>query len=123
MKTSLPIFISLILLLSCKDKNATSKPEICGVRDPVRNLPWLRDLVEEAKKKKQDQMLTLTAVKLGDETIVNYYLAIMSCIGCVSYRCDGSRIDLAKLTQQELVEYQNAVVSQTTGNVILWPEK
>jgi hypothetical protein len=123
MKTSLPVFLLLIILLSCKDKTPASATEICGVKDPIRNLRWLRELVDEAKRKKEDGFMTIVAVEVGGETVINYYLSYMSCIGCVSYHCDGSRFDMSNYTQSEIQEYQKNIWGTSGNRVVLWPAK
>lgn len=122
MKSSL-LILMLFCLLSCKDKNPASEQNLCGVKDPLRNLPWLRDLVEESKKNKTSEYLTVAVVKIGEDTVINFTYMYMSCIGCVSYHCDGSRMDMSKYSQTELVKYQEDIFKEDGKKVILWPEK
>ena len=109
--------------MSCKDKNPASEQSLCGVKDPLRNLPWLRDLVEESKKNKTSEYLTVAVVKIGEDSVINFTYMYMSCIGCVSYHCDGSRMDMSKYSQAQLVKYQEDIFKEDGKKVILWPEK
>ncbi|TLV03682.1 hypothetical protein [Dyadobacter luticola] len=122
MKTSLPIFLLLLMLFSCKDKSV-SAVEICGVRDPVRNLKWLSDKVEETKKNKEDEFMEIVAVKVKGETIINYHMMYMSCIGCYGFHCDGTPLDMTTLSQAELQEYQKNIWEESGKKIVLWPEK
>jgi len=123
MKTSLPVFFILLIFCSCKDKTPYPADNVCGVTDPVRNLSWLRNMVEEAKRRKEENLMNIVAVKVRGETIINYYMLYMSCIGCISYQCDGSKFDMSKLTQAEMQEYQKNVWDTSGNRIVLWPEK
>jgi hypothetical protein len=122
MKSSLLILL-LFCLLCCKDNNPVNEQTLCGVKDPVRNLPWLRDLVDESIRNKTAEHLTVAVVRIGEETLINFTYIYMSCIGCVSYHCDGSRMDWSKYTQEQLEKYQNDIFKEDGKKVILWPEK
>ncbi|KAA0989062.1 hypothetical protein [Dyadobacter aurulentus] len=123
MKKTLPFLITLLISLSCKDENPASKLTACGVKDPIRNLPWLRELMDKAKADKQEDMLTITLVEIGGEQVINYSLLHMSCIGCVAYHCDGSRLDWENYSQEELKEFQENIWGDKGKRIILWPEK
>lgn len=117
------LFLFLIVVFSCKDKSVSSNLELCGVKDPVRNLPWLKTLIDEAKANNQDEHLTITLGKIKGETVINYSLIYMSCIGCVAYHCDGSRLDLSQYTQEEMNAYINSIWNDKGRGLVIWPEK
>jgi len=120
---SLLLSLLLILVFSCKDKDAASRLEICGVKDPVRNLPWLKALIDDSKAKKHNDMLTITVGKIKGETVLDYSLIYMSCIGCVVYHCDGSRMDPSKYTEQELMDFMHTIRGDGTRGPVIWPQK
>ncbi|MCE6991727.1 hypothetical protein [Dyadobacter sp. CY323] len=122
MKKSLPLILLLALMLSCKDKSPGSSLELCGVKDPVNNLNWLKALVDEAKTK-DPSYTTIVAVTVKGETLINYYVSIMSCIGCISYHCDGTRFDMSVLSQEESKQYQEDIWGEKGRRVVLWPQK
>ncbi|MCE7059540.1 hypothetical protein [Dyadobacter sp. CY343] len=122
MKKMLP-FLLLLLVISCKEKNPNAELSACGVTDPVRNLPWLRDLVEKAKADKQADIMTIKLVEIAGEPVINYNLSYFSCIGCITYKCDGSRLDWEKYSQEELKEFQENISGDKGKHVVLWPEK
>ena len=128
MKTS-AIFLFLLLAVSCKkdrvEEQLTSpiQASVCDVKYPVRELPWLRKLVEEAREENKDKILTIKLYEVNGKPVFNYYLSYMSCFGCISYLCDGSRIDLSLLSVAEMDEYNNKIVRQTGNTTVLWPEK
>ncbi len=101
----------------------SSRVEVCGVKDPVRNLPWLKAKIEDAKAQKQDKILTITVGKLKGEPVLNFYLTYMSCIGCVTYHCDGSRVELSKYTQQETMDFMQTIWGGASQGEVIWPEK
>ncbi|SDE50210.1 hypothetical protein SAMN04487996_105219 [Dyadobacter soli] len=117
------LFFSLILVFSCKDKTVSSTLEVCGVKDPVRNLPWLKAKIDSSKSKKAAEMLTITLAKIKGETVFNYSTVYMSCIGCVAFHCDGTRLDPKKYTPQEMQDYMNTILGDGTRGPVIWPEK
>ncbi|GGB82737.1 hypothetical protein [Dyadobacter sediminis] len=121
-KLVLPVLI-VCSLLSCKDNTVSSNVSACGVNDPIRNLPWLKNLIEKAIDDKEANMLTVTLLEFKGRPILNYSTLYMSCYGCINYECDGSRVDISKFPEQELKEFQ-ALINDTSGKkTILWPEK
>jgi len=128
MKTS-AILLIMFLALSCKKDDVEKgkanavKASVCGVNYPVQELPWLRKMIEEAKDRKEDKMLTVKLIEVNGEPVFNYYISYMSCIGCISYGCDGGRIDISKLSATEIQEYNNKMISGSGEVIVLWPEK
>ena len=120
---NLLLSLLLILVFSCKEKTISSRLEVCGVKDPVRKLPWLKAKIDSLKAEKQDHMLTVTVGKYKGETIFDYTMLYMSCNICTVYRCDGSRVDLSKLTQAEMQEFIKTVRGEETRGPVIWPEK
>nr|WP_295927915.1 hypothetical protein [uncultured Dyadobacter sp.] len=117
------LFLILILFFSCKDKTISSDIEVCGVKDPIRNLPWLRTMIEDAKAKKQEDILTITMGKIKDEVVFDFSLIYMSCIGCNAYHCDGSRVDPSKYTHEEMMDFMNTIRGDGQRGPVLWPQK
>lgn len=120
---NLLLFFFLIFIFSCKDKTVSSGLEACGVKDPVRNLPWLKAMIEKAKADKQANMLTITVGRIGGEVVFDYYLSYMSCIGCIVYHCDGSRLDPKRYTVAELTELSRSIRGEGMERQVIWPEK
>lgn len=120
---NLILFLSLLFLLSCKEKTISSNLEVCGIKDPVRNLPWLKAIIEDAKAQKQDDMLTVTVGKINGEIIFDCSMIYMSCIGCMAYHCDGTRLDPTKYTQEELKDFLDTIRGEATRGPVIWPEK
>jgi len=118
------ILIVLILAFSCKKESIDGavKSEACGVQYPARELPWLRKIIEDTKKKKEENVTTITQVEVGGKTVFNVYVSYMSCIGCISYYCDGTKLDRSELTDSQLMEYQNDIGGVGGKRKILWPE-
>lgn len=112
----------LVFAFSCKEKTVSSTLEVCGVKDPVRNLPWLKAKIDSLKTEKQDHMLTVTVGEYKGEIIFDYTILYMSCNICTVFRCDGTRVDLSKLTQEEMQEFTKTVRGDRRGPVI-WPQK
>jgi hypothetical protein len=120
---NLLLLLFLIVIFSCKDRTVSSTLDVCGVKDPVRNLPWLRAKIDSLKTEKQDDMLMVTVGKINGEIVFDCTMVYMSCNVCQVYRCDGSRVDLAKLTQEEMQEFVKTVRGENTRGPVIWPEK
>jgi hypothetical protein len=113
----------LIFIFSCKDNTVSSRVEVCGIKDPVRNLPWLKAKIDSLKAEKQDDMLMVTVGKIKGEAVFDYTMLYMSCNVCLVYRCDGTRVDLSKYTQDEMKEFVSTVRGDGTRGPVIWPEK
>jgi len=122
-KTLVLFFLLIFSLLSCEHKSVTSKAEACNVKDPIRNLTWMQDLIEKAIDDKEANMLTITLLEFKGRPIFNYSTLYMSCFGCVNYECDGSRVDMSKLSEQELKEFWALINDASGKKTVLWPEK
>lgn len=123
MKTLVLSFLLVFSLLSCEPKSVSAQTEVCNVKDPIRNLPWLHDLVEKAISDKEANILTIKLFEFKGRPILNYYTSYMSCYGCINYECDGSRVDMSELSEQDLEEFR-AMINDVSGkNSILWPKK
>ncbi|MCF2443155.1 hypothetical protein L0657_04230 [Dyadobacter sp. CY345] len=123
------IFFLMILYFSCKkyelEKDTTDaiKASVCDINYPVRELPWLHKLIEDAKDEKVDKILTIKLVEVNGKPIFNYYLSYSSCMGCINYQCDGSMIDVNKLPAAEIQEFKDKIISGQGKVTILWPEE
>ncbi len=120
---SLLLFLFLILVFSCNDDTLSSRLEVCGIKDPVRNLPWLRAKIDSLKAKGEADMLTVTLGKIKGEFVFDCTMIYMSCIGCSAYHCDGTRVDLSKYTQEEMKDFLATIRGEGTRGPVIWPEK
>ncbi|MDQ6480777.1 hypothetical protein [Dyadobacter sp. LHD-138] len=123
------ILLFLFLAVSCKkdeldrDPTGAVKASVCGVNYPMRELPWLRKIIEDAKVKKEENLVTIKLFEVNGKPIFNYDSGYMSCIGCISFYCDGSPVDITKWTVAEMKEYQSKVIAGTGKIATIWPEK
>lgn len=116
------LFLFLVLFFSCKDKTISSGIEVCGVKDPIHNLPWLKAMIEDAKANKQENILTVRMGKIKDEVVFDFNLIYMSCLGCVAYHCDGSRVDPSKYTPDEMMDFMTTIRGEGAKGPVLWPQ-
>jgi hypothetical protein len=120
MKASLFLIFLFLGMGSCKKDEPAI--EVCDLNDPVRNLPWLRNLVKQVQDKKETEITTITLTEIGSKPVINYYISYMSCIGCISYYCDGTKVDLSAFSSGEVETYYMNLSGQSGKNRILWPE-
>ncbi|WP_345247783.1 hypothetical protein [Nibrella saemangeumensis] len=108
MKQAVLLLIVLGLLTGAcqRDRTIAASKNIraCGVKDPANKLPWLRQKISDIKQGKDSAITTITLVTVNNQDYFNIYMSYMSCIGCLTYRCDGSQVDQSKLTNAERME-------------------
>jgi hypothetical protein len=125
------ILLVVLFAFSCKkdsvnadseDEAKGAKVDVCDIKDPVNELPWLKKIIEDVKAKKEQNITTITLVEVKGRPVFNYYVSYMSCIGCISYYCDGSRLDMSSYSQEELREYQDNIWGTGGKRKVIWPE-
>jgi hypothetical protein len=93
MKNILIISLFLLLSSSCK-KNDNIEKLICGVKKPLEDLEWLKELVQKADNDTTGQYMgTIYLEKVGDEDVFFVEMAMGS--GAVMggwYDCSGNLI-------------------------------
>ncbi len=113
------LLLSFVLSISCDDHGESAKsPTLvlsaakCG--RTTAEMAWMQDLLERSKK---DVALSgnIYALTLDGQTIFVHQPAVMSCMACVLYDCDGTRIDLSTIDVQAVVE------RMTPSNLIYSP--
>lgn len=119
------IFFALLLvtytLAACKKDEAASV-SACGVRNPARNLPWLKKLLDEERKNGTDTGLRITAFQYKGTTYFNYYQTYMSCVLCHVYDCSGNILGTGGVIGEE--EYQGFFKAAAgPSSVVVWRGK
>lgn len=116
-------FVVLLLpfiFFSCKKKTLSPTISACGVKDPVNNLPWLKEIVDEAKSTGTASTMTIKKFEYEGNTYFNYYEAHLSCMNCVIFDCSGERVIPGALFTDE--EYQELTGELYGPSVVLvWP--
>ncbi len=115
--------IALLLPLifsSCKTKTHSPEVSACGVKDPVNNLPWLKQKVDDAKSAGTASMLTIKKFEYKENTYFHYYEAIMSCTNCVIFDCSGEQVIAGDLfTEEEYKEFTKELFGPSA--TFVWP--
>lgn len=116
-------FVALLLPLifsSCKTKTHSPVVSACGVKDPVNNLPWLKQKVDDAKSAGTAGMMTIKKFEYKGNAYFHYYEAHMSCMYCIILDCSGEQIIPGALFTEE--EYRElAKESSGSSAAFLWP--
>ena len=107
-----------LLLSGCKDNHSQENLSACGVKDPVNNVSWLKQLVEEARQEREDSYLTIRMFDFEGQTYFSYYKSYMSCIGCVIYDCNGTRFDFAGFSAGKQQDMIAAIFDE--NSVVIW---
>lgn len=95
-----------------------SEASACGVKDPVNNLKWLKKIIQEAKKDKNDQYLVIRMVDYDGDTYIESRLPYSSCMGCNIFDCKGNRIDSPGFTTPQRLELVQAMNGDES--IVLW---
>ncbi|ODS82444.1 MAG: hypothetical protein ABS46_08875 [Cytophagaceae bacterium SCN 52-12] len=119
-KYYLVVLLLPFIFSSCK--KGTSSPAIsaCGVKDPVNNLSWLKEIIDEAKRDGTASITTIKKFEYEGDTYFTYYQAYQSCMNCIIFDCSGARVIPGAHFAAE--EYQElAGESYGPSAVLLWP--
>lgn len=108
------------LFASCK-KEEGANVSACDVKDPVSNLSWLKEILDDAGRKKQDGMLIVKMFEYKGETYFDVALPIYSCMTCNVYDCGGNRLSGTGFieTEEEHTEFVKASIGESS--VVIWP--
>ncbi len=104
MKKLLFIFLLICLFCTCKKD---SYANLCGGKDPIKNLSWLKPRIDEYQKN-NDQRSGLIRVVRGEYKGQTLYFFVLGCCaacscnsaGCV-YDCEGNTINF---TSNQFIE-------------------
>jgi hypothetical protein len=99
--------ILIFVLLSC-DKNDFSPEDAalvssaCGVKDPTKELPWLKEIINKAENgpDKFSEAGTVQLINYQGQSYFVYQKYVMSCMACLVYDCQGNKLDI--LSKPEL---------------------
>ena len=92
-KTLFPFLLLVLAFVSCKE---TEDPIMaCGVADPIENLPWLNEKIEEIKAGDFSDETTVNMATYQGQTI---FFAQLCCALCLSespvfYDCQGEIVE------------------------------
>ncbi len=113
------LLLTLSLAVSCK-KDERVDISACGVKDPVNNLPWLKEMVDEAKRAGTANITTIRKFEYKGNAYFTYYQAHLSCMNCIIFDCSGERVTPGALFTEE--EYQElAGESYGPSAILVWP--
>ena len=123
MKTCLILSCLGVLLTfnGCKKPEAGPTPPVavsCG-NNPTEELKWLKDLIQEALSKPKIFETGIFKTQWRGETLLVVYRAGSSCYLCEAYYCDGSKLDVKGMTEDERGEYYE-VVHQLQLSDLIW---
>jgi hypothetical protein len=88
----LHVFILLLFWsFSCQEiEPKLEKPmNLCGVNDPIKNLPWLNTLTKEIPSNPRYVMVVISVSENKGQEIFNIYDMISSCAYCDLRDCAG----------------------------------
>lgn len=101
--TRLSLFFLLVIYLSCDksdspDDNAT---KICGVTDPVNQLPWLNDLINSRTSCEMYDGAKIYSYTYNGKQMFYLSNGASSIYICAvsGYNCNGSRFDIVDLNE------------------------
>lgn len=90
MRRSLTIVVFSLLLTFCSKKKELNPGDVCGVKDPLNNITWLKDkLIDLKKESLSGQVLHY---RYNSEDVIIIQTWIQSCYPCNMYTCTGRQI-------------------------------
>lgn len=85
------IFLAFSVAVSCDDDDA---PTVCGVLDPVNDLPWLKAQVDRMDSDISKKYSYLEQAEYEGQTIFYFNSCCPMClIIIIYYDCDGNKLD------------------------------
>ncbi|MEI9917983.1 MAG: hypothetical protein WDO14_04185 [Bacteroidota bacterium] len=95
------VLVILIALSACQHDEPKTN---CDVDDPINNVPWLKQKVQEIESSQSRQAYTVYKVKYNGET--GFYISFC-CAACnmivLFYHCDGTSTPVSDFSQMETI--------------------
>lgn len=113
-----------VCLGACKKNDDPGRNiSACGVRDPARNLGWLKEMIEEEKKRSSGMFPVIRMFEYKGEAYFDYSNSLMSCIVCNIYDCSGNQMTPADVFTDDK-EYPGFIeTARGSSAVVIWSGK
>lgn len=85
---SLRIILIALIIGACTGQEALT---VCNTENPVENLKWLADFIDEVKTDPRYQSVTISVMEYDGQTIFNIYDIVQSCVYCDLRDCSGQK--------------------------------
>ena len=94
MKTRIFVVITILSVsISCGEETGPSRP--CSVENPVKDLPWLADQIQEWESTNWREYAYVTQAKYANETVFIFGNCCPVCNTIIpAYNCSGERIGI-----------------------------
>ena len=100
------IFFVTILFFSCKNENETDML-ICGVKDPIKDLPWLNKEFKSLIGGPEINAIVLYIY--NNNYVIEIQGSLFSSQNLHQYNCDGTKIYLEGLDFKKFLEVRKEV--------------
>ena len=116
MKTLLPILL-LMLLAACQsgsvNPEGSGKTPVCGVANPIQDLPWLKAAIEKSSEKTDYcTPWSVTQGRYQGQTVYSVSLTgalCCTCSGNAVYDCEGKVVLVCNLKEEAKIEDKKVV--------------
>lgn len=109
MKRQLILLSLLAMTIFSCDKKEDEPAFACGVSDPVANLPWLKQMSEEAALDESTQYSYIAQATYDDETVFYNGYCCPNCNWLLTlYDCSGNTIE------------KDYSISELENNTVIW---
>lgn len=112
--TLFSLFLFGLFLCSCEKNDLSSQESAlldsaCGVKDPVKELPWLKEIVSKAETGPDKFSLagTVHLINYQTKAYFVYQRYIMSCMACEVYDCQGNKLYILTNPQLHMAIIEN----------------
>jgi hypothetical protein len=121
MRRNIIRLVFFMALLSCVRHDLDGKsPELAVsvakklCQKSSEEMVWLKDLIQQSETDASWRG-NVYAINLDSRIVFVHQPFIMSCMGCLMYDCDGTKIDYAS------IDHQRLVTLMTSANIIYAP--
>jgi len=109
------LLLSLCLLLACQEieypplEGEAALSEICGTTNPMQDLPWLKEMVDEGQSDSESYYCQLYKVEQGTYNNKQVFVAQISgalcctCAGNTVYDCEGELLFVCEPDKEEKI--------------------
>jgi hypothetical protein len=109
---SLVLFTVATLTICCKKSNTSNPNDVCGVKNPLSDLPWLKQKIDDLRAESLSGQVR--RYRYNGEDVISIQAWIQSCYPCTLYTCSG-RV----LTQNDNPDVIQAVMNNLDELVVI----
>ena len=91
----IPLFILILTVFNCKEKNENISPWLCDVPDPANDLPWLKTKIKELESSDLTEYFMAYEVEYNGQSLITFVTCCPMCSWMPQYYdCSGNVVPI-----------------------------